>query len=148
MNLYPPVAFHFRVSFGGVSSAADASFQKVSGIGAKMETEEVVEGGENAFVHRLPKKVSHDNLVLERGIADMDSDLVSWCQETMAGGLGSIKPRLVYVHLLDSERSPLHAWTFANAYPVRWQVGDFNAQENKVAVETIELAYSMWMREI
>lgn len=147
MNAYPPVAFHFKVSFDGISTAADASFQEVSGIGAKIETEEVVEGGENAFVHQLPKKVTHNNLVLKRGVAPIDSELVTWCQDTMVGGLQGIAPKLVHVHLLGSDRTPLHAWTFANAYPVRWELGAFNAEENKVAVETIELAYAYWMRE-
>ena len=32
-----------------------------------MEIETVVEGGENRFVHRLPKPVKHPNLVLKRG---------------------------------------------------------------------------------
>jgi phage tail-like protein len=66
----------------------------------------------------------------------------------MVGGLSGIEPKLVHVHLLDAERNPLHGWTFANAYPVRWELGAFNAEENKVAVETIELAYAYWMREI
>ena len=52
------------------------------------------------------------------------------------------------MHLLDAQHNPLHGWTFANAYPVRWELGAFNAEENKVAVETIELAYAYWMREI
>jgi phage tail-like protein len=148
MIAYPPAAFHFKVTFGGISTAADASFQEVSGIGAKIETEEVVEGGENAFVHMLPKKVTHNNLVLKRGIAPIDSELVTWCQDTMVGGLSGIAPKLVHVHLLDAAHNPLHGWTFANAYPVRWELGAFNAEENKVAVETIELAYAYWMREI
>lgn len=148
MIAYPPAAFHFKVTFGGIGTATDASFQEVSGIGATIETEEVVEGGENAFVHMLPKKVTHNNLVLKRGIAPIDSELVTWCQDTMVGGLSGIEPKLVHVHLLDAQHNPLHGWTFANAYPVRWELGAFNAEENKVAVETIELAYTYWMREI
>ncbi|MBI1395194.1 MAG: phage tail protein [Betaproteobacteria bacterium] len=148
MVTYPPSAFHFRVSFAGIRTSEDASFQEVSGIGTKIETEEVREGGENAFVHMLPKKVTHTNLVLKRGIASIDSELVTWCQDTAVGGLFDIRPKLVHVHLLDAKQTTLHGWTFANAYPVRWELGAFNSQENKVAVETIELAYAYWMREI
>ena len=147
MTDYPPSAFHFRVSFGLASNTLDASFQEVSGIGAKIETEEVVEGGENGFVHKLPTKVTHGNLVLKRGIAPMDSELVTWCQGTFAAGLGSIEPKTVHVHLLDADQTPLYAWTFANAYPVEWQLGSFDAMENKVAVETIELAFSYVERQ-
>lgn len=148
MITYPPAAFHFRVSFGGVSNAADAAFQEVSGIGAKIETQAVSEGGENAFVHMLPVKVTHTNLVLKRGVAPIDSELVTWCQDTIVGGLFNIQPKLVHVHLLDANHETLNGWAFANAYPVRWEVGSFDSRENKVAVETIELAYAYFMREI
>ncbi len=139
---YPPPAFHFRVSFGLASNTLDASFQEVSGIGAKIETEEVVEGGENTFVHRLPTKVTHGNLVLKRGLVSMDSEFVTWCQDTFASGLGGIVTKAVHVRLLDSEQAPLCGWTFAGAYPVDWQLGSLDAMENKVALETVELAYT------
>ncbi|MEZ4858757.1 MAG: phage tail protein [Flavobacteriaceae bacterium] len=29
-----------------------------------------------------------------------------------------------------------------HAYPVKWNVSDLNAEENKIAIETIELAYN------
>ena len=139
---YPPPAFHFRVSFGLVPNTLDASFQEVSGIGAKIETEEVVEGGENTFVHRLPTKVTHGNLVLKRGVASLDSALVTWCQGTFTAGLGHIAPQVVHVQLLDADQLPLCAWTFAGAYPAEWQIGSLDAMENKVALETVELAYT------
>jgi len=139
---YPPPAFHFRVSFGLASNTLDASFQEVSGIGARIETEEVVEGGENTFVHRLPTKVTHGNLVLKRGLVSMDSEFVTWCQDTFASGLGGIVTTAVHVRLLDSEQAPLCGWTFAGAYPVDWQLGSLDAMENKVALETVELAYT------
>ena len=148
INYYPPSAFHFKVTFGGITSAADASFQEVSGIGAKIDTEEVAEGGENTFVHMLPRKVTHTNLVLKRGIAGIDSELVKWCQDTVLGGFQRIEPKLVHVHLLDAKQAPLHGWAFANAYPVNWVLGAFDAVKNQVAVETIELAYAYWQREI
>ncbi len=47
----------------------DAAFQEVGGLEAEIEVETVVEGGENRFVHRLPKPVKHPNLSLKRGLA-------------------------------------------------------------------------------
>lgn len=148
INYYPPAAFHFKVSFSGISGAADASFQEVSGIGAKLETEALTEGGENMHVHQLPAKVTHNNLVLKRGVAPIDSELVTWCQDTMLGGFSQIRPKIVHVHLLDKNLQTLHGWAFANAYPVNWTLGAFDAQKNEVAVETIELCYTYCAREI
>jgi len=33
-------------------------------------------------------------------------------------------------------------WNIVNCYPVKWNVDDLNAEENKLAIETIELAYN------
>jgi hypothetical protein len=38
-------------------------------------------------------------------------------------------------------------WSFADAYPVNWEVENFNATKNAVAIEKIELAYSTSRRE-
>jgi len=145
---YPPSAFHFKVTFDGISTASDSSFQEVSGIGATLETEPVKEGGENDMVYRMPKNVSFPKLELKRGIAALDSELVSWCQDCILNfRTRKIKPKLVYVRLLNEEGRVLHGWSFANAIPVEWQMGAFNAQKNEVALETIKLEYSYWERE-
>jgi len=146
---YPPAAFHFTVTFGRQPQDADGSFREVIGIGPEMETEPVTEGGENRFVHQLPKAVKHPRLVLKRGIAPNGSLLVKWCQETLERGLvRPIFPKLVHVYLLDEFGRPLRAWSFANAYPVKWEVdGGFQSMKNEVALEKIELSYAFSKRE-
>jgi phage tail-like protein len=148
-SLYPPAAFHFTVTFGTNPQDADGSFQEVSGIAPEMETESVPEGGENRFVHTLPKAVKSARLVLKRGIAALDSRLVMWCQSVLEGGLARpVFPKLLHVFLLDEKGQPLRAWSFANAYPVKWEVEPFNATKNEVAVEKIELSYAYSKREV
>jgi phage tail-like protein len=51
---YPLPAFYFKVSLDGIMGNG-TSFQEVRGIGSELHTEEAAEGGENRFVHRLPK---------------------------------------------------------------------------------------------
>jgi phage tail-like protein len=136
---YPPSAFYFKVVFDGV----DTSFQEVTGIGSEIETEDVVEGGENRYVHQLPKSVKHPKLVLKRGIAKMTSPLVIWCKTVLEGDFVlPIVPMLVSVQLMNENQIPIRAWSFANAYPVNWEVDGFNATKNEVAIETIQLAYT------
>jgi phage tail-like protein len=145
----PPVAFHFTVSFGAMPPAVDGSFQEVSGIAPEMETEAVPEGGENRFVHQLPKAVKNPKLTLKRGVAGLDSPLVSWCRAVLEGGLvNPIVPKVLHVFLLDGAGVPLRAWSFANAYPVRWEVEAFNSTKNEVALEKIELSYAYSKREV
>lgn len=138
-SYYPPPAFYFTVSGLG----ADTSFQEVSGLTSEMGTEAYQEGGENRFKHALPTGVTHPKLVLKRGTGAVDSPLVKWCKEVLEGGLANpIKPKSIYVKLLDENGDPLRTWSFGGAYPVKWEVDSFNSTKNQVAIETIELSYS------
>lgn len=143
MNEYPPPAFHFKVEFSATAGMSDTSFQEVSGIGAEVETEDVPEGGENRYVHRLPVRVKHPKLLLKRGIADSNSPLVIWCKSVMEEDFTKpIVPRPVHVFLLDEHGLPMRSWSFANAYPVKWEVDSFNSTKNEVAIEKLELSYT------
>lgn len=141
-------AFQFKVSFGSAPQDVDASFQEVSGIGPELETESLQEGGENRFVHQLPKAMKHPRLTLRRGIAPFNSPLLAWCRKTLEAGLTqAIEPKLLHVMLLDAENNALHSWSFANAYPVSWSVEGFESTKNELAVEKIEIAYAFSKRE-
>jgi len=119
----------------------DTSFQEVSGISSELETEPVVEGG-NQYVRQLPKSVKHTNLVLKRGIANMTSPLVIWCRTVMESNfMLPIVPASVNVYLMNEVHIPVRGWLFSEAYPVKWNVDAFNSTKNEVAIETIELSY-------
>lgn len=140
--MYPPVAFYFRVSFGNAAPDADCSFSEVSGIADDMETETVVEGGENRFVYTLPKAVKPPRLVLKRGVAPYTSPLVTWCRDVLEGGLGQpVSTKLMQVALLDESGQALRVWTFDGAYPVQWTVDPFQSCRNEVAIEKVEFIY-------
>ncbi|WP_296426442.1 phage tail protein [Yoonia sp.] len=144
MDLFtPPTAFHFNVVFlGMVPPIPDMAFQEVSGLETELSTEPLQEGGENRFVHNLPKQVKHPNLKLKRAMTTMASGLVYWCKTTLEGGFAEpIKPRDMVVSLLNDWHLPVATWSITNAYPVKWTVGNFDAMKNELAVEMIELSY-------
>lgn len=139
-----PVAFHFSVSLDGRSvMESDAAFREVSGLETEIATQDVREGGENTFVHRLPNGRRPGTLKLVRGLAVGDAPLMSWCKEVLEGNLTrEIETATVVVQLLDEEHSPVAVWSAQNCWPVKWQIGGFDAMKNELAVETIELAYT------
>ncbi len=140
---YPLPAFYFQVSFSGASLLLDTAFQEVSGIGTQIDTEDVAEGGENRFVYQLPTATKHQNLVLKRGVALATSPLVQWCKDTMQGGFAkAITPKSMWVHLLNDLGIPVCTWGFSNAYPVKWEIENFNSTKNEVAIEQVELSYT------
>jgi phage tail-like protein len=140
-----PVAFAFRVSLlrlQGQANPVTASFREVSGLEHSFETEDLVEGGENRFVHQLPRAPRPRRLTLKRGLVERGSGFVSWCRQSLQNGLAQpLKPIDVQVQLIGADLRPLMVWKCTNAYPVRWAIEGFESQRNEVAIEDIELAY-------
>ena len=144
---YPPVSFFFRVDFSGAGGAADgkeAGFQEVTGFNQELGIEEVVEGGENRFAHRLPTRAKFSNLVLKRGVL-VDSGVIKWIKDAIDNFV--FDPVDISVFLLDEAGDPLIKWVFTKCYPVKWSTSDLKAQDNAILVETLELAYQFFRRE-
>ncbi|MDO6675267.1 phage tail-like protein [Tenacibaculum gallaicum] len=140
MNYHPPVGFSFKVEFEDIStSQGDNSFQSVSGLSVDLETEEITEGGENRFKHTIPVRSKYPNLVLKRGML-VDSEVIKWCKDAL--GNFEIQPVNINVMLLGEDEQTIQTWNVKHAYPVKWNVGDFNAEESKLVIETLELSYN------
>lgn len=143
-----PVAFHFAVSLDGQGlTLPDAAFREVGGLEAEITTEEVREGGENTFVHRLPTGRRQPTLSLVRGLALGNDPLVQWCKSVLEGGFTTeIDTATVTVKLLDADHSPVAAWSAQNCWPVKWKIGRFDAMKNELAMETVELSCTIIRR--
>jgi phage tail-like protein len=136
-NYYPPLGYHFRVEFNHIKG--EFQFQSVSGLSVELETEQIPEGGENRFTHKLPVRAKFPNLVLKRGLL-VNSELIKWCRDAVDDY--NIRPADLTISLLNQEHEPLITWNVVHAWPVKWAMTDFNAEESKIAVETIELVYN------
>jgi phage tail-like protein len=143
-SFWPPVSFSFSVSISGVAGANEGSFQEVTGLQVKLGTEDVKEGGENRFVHRLPTPPKYENLVLKRGLFKGSSPLIDWARQGVESF--TFNPKTVLINLLDENGSPLASWNVLNAYPISLLMSEFKAQENNIAIETLELAFNNFTR--
>ncbi len=153
---YPPVNFHFRVSFApqvsvGPPTLAEASFQEVSGISSERTVETYREGGRNEFEHRLPGATRFQNLTLRRGMVLPGSPVLDWCLDHLGNGSQPAFPivvRDVLVELLCMDDSGsarvLRAWVFHRAWPVKWEASRLHATEGEVLVEMLELTYDQF----
>ena len=137
----PPWAARFVLS---VDDLEIGTFTEVSGLAVSIEVEELAEGGQNQFTHKLLGRMTWPNLVLKRGITDSDA-LFSWltsCSgEGFTGSGNKIKPRDGEVRLLDPSGEPARTWQFTGARPVRWAGPTFAASATDLAVEELELAH-------
>ena len=135
---YPPVGFHFLVEFIGLSDHADTRFIEVGGLTVEMGSEEVIEGGENRFVQKYPTRAKYPELVLKRGLLK-SSSVWDWVRQCLVDY--QIEPKSLDIKLLNDAHEPLTTWHVVGAWPTRWSVSDLNANNNAIAVESLQLAY-------
>lgn len=143
---FPPPAFYFNVEVKN----KDTPFQEVSGLDVELETTDITEGGLNEFKHRVPVRTKYNNLVLKRGLAEKGAPIIEWATKTILtpGNLNeAIELNDIKVTLNNEKGDPLMTWNFVNAYPVKWSVANLNAQENAIAIETIEFSYQRYSIE-
>ena len=142
---YPPVGFHFTVAFIGIIGMTDNDirFQSVSGLNAELGTEDLIEGGENRFVQKLPTRAKYPNLILKRGMLK-GSSLIKWFKDAVENH--KFKPITINVTLLNEKHIPLTTWNFIDAYPVKWEISNLDATRNEIVVDTIERAYKYFTR--
>lgn len=137
----PVLGMRFAVLFmvgGAVPNPIDLRFARVSGLAMTVETTTVTEGGQNLYTQQLPQRISHGNLVLERGMV-VGSPLNLEFNAAFSGF--RFAPCNVLVSLLAEDRVPLAAWLFMKAWPVRWSTSDLDAGQPALVIDTMELAY-------
>ena len=161
VRTYPPVGFFFEVSFQGTFKDAtgvttnlskevvETRFQSVSGLSVELQTEALKEGGEQRFEHILPVRAKYNPLILKRGLVK-NSKMIQWCMDAIDNF--DIQPMDLLVHLLHLKRpdekkpaqgiEPLMTWNVVNAWPKKWSISDFNAEQNSIVIESLELNYN------
>ena len=141
MNSYPLTGFHFTASFLGLpgETPVDVRFKSISGLTMSLNTEPLSEGGENRFQHKLPSRASYSDVTLKRGFF-ANTGLYKWCKNAIEHF--EFTPLTVLISLLDEEHNPVFSWRVFNAIPVKWEVGEFNAESNEVVIESIVLSYN------
>src|SRR5262249_48492337 len=88
-------------------------FSECSGLELSFDVYEYREGGNNDFVHRLPGGLQYPNLTLSRGLTKEDA-LLKWFYATQT------QPERKEMTLTLKSGDVERAWTFADAFPVRW----------------------------
>ena len=119
-------------------------FMEVSGLEVSIETEDVQEGGQNSFVHKLPGRMTWPNITLKRGVTQTDS-LLKWMNDSSGEKFAAKGDKLARstaaITLLGPGSQRLRAWEFDGAFPVKWTGPSFSASSTDVAMEEIEITH-------
>ena len=119
-------------------------FNEVSGLQVDVEVEDVQEGGENGYTHKLPGRMSWPNIVLKRGVTQNDT-LLAWLNKSSGEGFASAGNKLTRssaaITLIAADGTRLRAWNFDGAFPVKWTGPKFAVESPSAAVEELEIAH-------
>ena len=131
-----------------VESRILGEFREVKGLGGKVEVFEVIEGGENNFVHKLPGRFTFDDVTLRRGVT-FDNGLYDWFNEASGSrfeqgsknGKSTLIRQDVTITLMSADRKRLRTWTLNDAIPVSWSGPDLTIETDDFLIEEITLAH-------
>lgn len=119
-------------------------FLEVSGLQVDIAVEELAEGGENSYVHKLPGPMSWPNMVLKRGVMQNDNFL-QWLSKSSGEQFSAQGNKLsrstAAITLVSADGTRLRSWDFDGAFPVKWRGPTFAASAHEPAVEELEIAH-------
>jgi phage tail-like protein len=136
-----PYSATFKVTVDGQSIGR---FHQVSGLELTIDSEEIVEGGENNFVHKVPGRLRWPNVVLSRGVTQSDV-FFDWARESAGEGFERHDDKIgrftVAITMTNRKGDPLRTWELEGAFPVRWTGPTFAAADESALVEQLEITH-------
>ncbi len=112
-----------------------------------METEDVKEGGQNKFIHKLPGRINAGTVKFKHGIAIVDMMMKWYVDVIEKQKYGKATDELIVVQLTPSPLPiplpfPLRIWVFHDAYPIKWTGPQLQSSQSAAIVEEFEFAHS------
>ncbi len=138
----PPFVGKFTFEIGDTIIGA---FTEVSGLSVQLDVEELAEGGQNGYTHKLLGRMKWPNLVFKRGLTNTDA-LFEWVMECSGEGLSKagnkVKPRDGRISVLHAAGTSMRTWTILEAKPVKWTGPRLAASSRDLAIEELEVCHS------
>jgi phage tail-like protein len=128
----PYSAFNFLVEIDGV---VQAGFSECSGLTTETDAIEYRTGAEDITVRKLPGLKKFSNITLKRGYTQ-GKELWEWRKKVLDGKTQRAPGAIV---LQDEARQTALRWSFREGWPRKWEGPTFNAKNNEVAIETLEI---------
>ncbi|WP_394849947.1 phage tail protein [Pendulispora brunnea] len=122
---------------GGAASAVAGGFTDCSGLEVSVEMLPYAEGGVNGYVHKLPTRTNHTDIVLKRGLL-YTSELSTWIKDVASG---TYQRKNGYIVLLAANGKPAQTWWFVRGLPTKWSGPTLSSSQNGVATEALTIAH-------
>jgi phage tail-like protein len=131
----PFTAFNFRVKIDGIN--IQAAFSECSGLTSETDHIEYRTGDEDITARKVPGQNKFANLVFKRGYTS-STELWQWRKNVVNGQVVRCSGSIT---LLDEARNPALEWKFREGWPCKLEGPTFNAKNNEVAIETLEICH-------
>lgn len=136
----PFASFNFLVE---IDSVTKAGFSECSGLTMETDPIEYRNGNEPITVRKITGLNKFGNITLKNGIT-LNTDLWKWRKTVMDG---KTERHSGSITLLNEERKPVVRWTFKEGWPRKLDGPTFNAKNNEVAIQTLEIVLEDLMVE-
>lgn len=138
---WPPSVQKFIFEVNGIYLG---TFSSVSGLSMTVEVEKIKEGGNNSFVHQMPKGFTYEDVTLKRGLVRLNS-LWTWLESSSGAGLAVKRSTLIRsacgLTLLDTSGARIRTWMINSAFPIKWTGPEFKADAKEAATESLVIAH-------
>ena len=132
---YPLPVYNYRVTIGGQAMG----FSEVSGLNVDYEPVTYKHGFSFAMGAKIiPGMRQAVKLTLKRGIVKDGDFLAGWFQKAYANPFSNAEED-VLIDLCDEKGKPVVRWKVKGALPTKLDAPTFDANNNDVAVESLEL---------
>jgi phage tail-like protein len=129
----PLTNFNFIIDIQGMR----AGFSEVSGLSGENAIVEYREGNQSTTMRKQPGLTKYNNIMLKRGFTAQSKELWGWRKKVIDGKTQRLPGTIT---LLDEARNPALTWKFYEAWPSKWAGPAFNAKNNEIAIEELEIA--------
>jgi phage tail-like protein len=137
----PPLATRFIFEVDGVEIGV---FSAVQGLAVQSRVEEVFEGGQNGFAHKLPGRLEWPNIVFTHGLTQSDA-LFDWMNRTAGEGFAAAGNKLTRstgaITAVSDDGVRSRSWSLEAVFPVRWKGPDFDGTSESFLTEELEITH-------
>jgi phage tail-like protein len=136
----PYAAHNFQLIVNGVSadgSAVKGSFTEISGLNVEMKVIEYRNGSEEMTVRKQPGLRTLTNLVCKRGVTG-DVEFWNWIKTAIDGDVQRADGSII---LNDENQVEVMRWDFTQGWACKYTGPTFNATDNSIGMETVEICH-------
>ncbi len=129
--------FRFKVEIDGIQLTG--GFSEATIPDSTTDPVDYREGTDSPFQRKLSGLTKYGNITLKKGLTD-SMDLYNWRKSVEDAG--AIKARKsISLILVDEEGNDKSRWDIINAWPTKYSSVGFNAKNNEVVIETLEIVH-------